>query len=204
MYEPTEHSRSGVWQAFAGGEEPEDDDPETGVEQQLLCDLLRKLIAVPQGFHLHEKLKRSVERRRRMADDKQPLDWSTAEALAISTLAVEGHRVRLSGQDTARGTFSQRHAVLHDVVDGSRYAIFQHLSDDQAPVEVINSPLCEAGSLGFEYGYSLESPDALVMWEAQYGDFANAGQVIIDQFLASAEDKMATPKRTCVAVTARV
>ena len=97
--------------------------------------------------------------------------------------------MRLSGQDSVRGTFSQRHAVLHDVVDGHHYEVFQHLADDQAPVNIINSPLCEAATMGYEYGYSLDYPEALVLWEAQYGDFVNAAQVIIDQFIVSAEDK---------------
>lgn len=188
-YQPANQWLSGVWQGFAGGEEPGDNDPDTGVEPDVLSNLLRKLTETPDGFHVHKKLKRSIEQRRKMAAGEKPLDWSTAEALAIATLAVEGYPVRLSGQDTARGTFSQRHAVLYDVVDGRRYEIFQRLSDQQAPVEVINSPLCEAAALGFEYGFSLDYPEALVAWEAQYGDFANAAQVIIDQFLASAEDK---------------
>lgn len=187
-YEPRRPWLTGVWENYEGGSEP-GDDPETGVDAELLRELLLKLTETPDGFHVHKKLKRSVDRRRKMADGDKRLDWSTAEALAIATLAVAGHPVRMSGQDAERGTFSQRHAVLHDVVDASRYEIFQHLSDDQATVKVINSPLSEAGVLGFEYGYSMERPDALVAWESQYGDFANAAQVIIDQFLASAEDK---------------
>ena len=148
-----------------------------------------KLADIPDGFHLHKKLQRSIERRQKMAKGEEPLDWSAAEALAFASLAVEGHPVRLSGQDSERGTFSQRHAVLHDVVDGHQLRHLQHLADDQAPVDMINSPLCEAGTMGFEYGYSLDYPEALVLWEAQYGDFVNAAQVIIDQFIASAEDK---------------
>ena len=124
-----------------------------------------------------------------MAARQRPLDWSTAEALALASLATEGVRIRLTGQDTARGTFSQRHAVLFDQQDGYPYVPLQHLAPDQAPVEIINSPLSEAGALGFEYGYSLDCPDGMVLWEAQFGDFANAAQVIIDQFIASAEDK---------------
>jgi 2-oxoglutarate dehydrogenase E1 component len=124
-----------------------------------------------------------------MAEGKQALDWSTAEALALASLSVDGYRIRLTGQDTARGTFSQRHAVLHDVEDGRTYVPLRHLATDQAPVDIINSPLSEAGCLGFEYGYSLDYPDALVAWEAQFGDFWNVGQVIIDQFLISAEEK---------------
>ena len=107
----------------------------------------------------------------------------------MGSLAAEGYRVRLSGQDSARGTFSQRHAVLYDTEDGRTYVPLQHVEPDQAPVEIYNSPLSEAGVLGFEYGFSLGYPDGLVIWEAQYGDFVNAAQVIVDQFIASAEDK---------------
>ncbi len=124
-----------------------------------------------------------------MADGKHPLDWSAAEALALATLATEGVRIRLTGQDTARGTFSQRHAILYDQQDGHPFVPLQHLAPEQAPVEIYNSPLCETGALGFEYGYSLDCPDGLVIWEAQFGDFVNAAQVIIDQFITSAEDK---------------
>jgi 2-oxoglutarate dehydrogenase E1 component len=130
-----------------------------------------------------------MERRRQMAAGHEPLDWATAEALAFASLAVEGAAVRLSGQDSQRGTFSQRHAVLHDVKNGSQYMPLAHLSPDQAKVEIRNSPLSEAGVLGFDYGYSLDCPEGLVAWEAQFGDFANAGQVVIDQFIASAEAK---------------
>lgn len=188
-FEPSDNWLRGVWEGYLGGKRQEDDDPETGVDNKTLVKLLNRLTQTPEGFHLHKKLKRNVERRRKMAEGEAPVDWSTAEALAISSLAIEGHPVRVSGQDSARGTFSQRHAILHDVVDGSTYAIFNHLSNDQARVDVFNSPLSEAGVLGFEYGYSLDYPEALVAWEAQYGDFANAAQVIQDQFLASAEDK---------------
>jgi len=124
-----------------------------------------------------------------MATGEQPLDWSAAEALAFATTSMEGLRVRLTGQDSERGTFSHRHAVLHDYQTGETYAPLQHLSLQQAPVEIHNSPLSEAGVLGYEYGYSLDYPDGLVLWEAQFGDFCNAAQVIIDQFIASAEDK---------------
>jgi 2-oxoglutarate dehydrogenase E1 component len=123
------------------------------------------------------------------ADGSRPLDWATAELAAFGTLAVEGHPVRLSGQDSGRGTFSQRHAVLHDVETGESYTPLQHLTNDQARVNVFNSPLSEAGVLGFDYGYSLDAPDSLILWEAQFGDFFNAAQVIVDQFICSAEDK---------------
>jgi 2-oxoglutarate dehydrogenase E1 component len=186
--QPQPLTPSPVWQPYYGGREP-DDGPDTGVDATQLKSLLERLSHLPDGFHVHKKLLRSIERRRKMAKGEEPLDWSAAEALAFASLAVEGHPVRLAGQDSVRGTFSQRHAVLHDVVDGRRYEVFQHLHNTQAPVHIINSPLNEAGTMGFEYGYSLDYPEALVMWEAQYGDFVNAAQVIIDQFVVSAEDK---------------
>jgi 2-oxoglutarate dehydrogenase E1 component len=124
-----------------------------------------------------------------MAAGEVPLDWAAAEALAFASLAAARHTVRLSGQDSQRGTFSQRHSVLHDAENGRRHSIFSNLADKQAAVEIVNSPLSEAGVLGFDYGYSLDAPEALVLWEAQFGDFCNAAQVIIDQFIATAEVK---------------
>jgi 2-oxoglutarate dehydrogenase E1 component len=186
---PQSHTLGGAWQGYEGGPEPEDDDPDTGVEARRLSDLLIKLTMAPADFHLHPKLERSIERRKQMAAGEHPIDWSAAEALAFATLSVEGHPVRLCGQDSARGTFSQRHAVLYDTEDGHPYEVFQNLAEDQAPVGIYNSPLCEAGDVGFQYGYSLDYPEALVLWEAQYGDFWNAAQVIVDQFIVSAEDK---------------
>src|SRR5262249_32595495 len=144
---------------------------------------------VPADFRPHPKIERLLEARREMAAGRHPLDWSTAEALAFGTLAAEGHRVRVTGQDTSRGTFSQRHPMLHDHIDGSQYCPLQHVAKGQAPVEIYNSPLSESGVLGFEYGYSLDCPEGLVGWEAQFGDFVNAAQVIVDQFIASAEIK---------------
>jgi len=138
---------------------------------------------------VHPKLERVLEQRREMARGERALDWAAGEALALATLAVEGHRVRMTGQDAERGTFSHRHAVLHDHANGARHEIFARLAKDQAPVYVRNSPLSETGVLGFEYGYSLDYPEALVLWEAQFGDFANVAQPIIDQFIVSAEDK---------------
>jgi 2-oxoglutarate dehydrogenase E1 component len=155
----------------------------------VLVHLLRRLVSLPEGFQPHPKIQKFLEGREAMADGKQPLDWSAAEALALATLATQGLRVRLSGQDSQRGTFSHRHAVIHDVVTDDTYCALEHLASDQAPVEIYNSPLSEAGVLGFEYGYSLDCPDGLVMWEAQFGDFVNAAQVVIDQFIVSAEDK---------------
>jgi len=151
--------------------------------------LLEAQTRLPADFHPHKKIQKGIEHRLAMVHGESPLDWSAAESLAFATLAVTGVRIRLSGQDSGRGTFSQRHAILHDYEDGHTYVPLQHLAKDQASVEIYNSPLSEAGVLGFEYGYSLDCPDGLVLWEAQFGDFANAAQVIIDQFIASAETK---------------
>jgi 2-oxoglutarate dehydrogenase E1 component len=180
---------TGIWSKYHGGPASEAAEVETGVNSERLSELLESQTRFPKDFHLHPKLERAVERRREMAGGKRPLDWSAAEALALASLAVDGYRVRMSGQDTARGTFSQRHAVLHDVKNGQTYMPLNRVSPDQAPVEIINSPLSEAGVMGFEYGYSLDCPDGFVAWEAQYGDFVNAGQVVVDQFIASAEAK---------------
>ncbi|MDA0253988.1 MAG: 2-oxoglutarate dehydrogenase E1 component [Planctomycetota bacterium] len=179
----------GVWAFYIGGREREAADVETGVRRDVLVDLLGRLVALPDGFQPHAKIRKFLEGRRQMAAGTQPLDWSAAEALAMGSLAAQGLRVRLSGQDSQRGTFSHRHAVIHDAVTDETWCSLEHLTSDQAPVEIYNSPLSEAGVLGFEYGYSLDCPDGLVMWEAQFGDFVNAAQVVIDQFIVSAEDK---------------
>jgi 2-oxoglutarate dehydrogenase E1 component len=187
-YTLTNPTVADIWAPFVNGSR-EEGSIKTSVPREKLAQLLDRLTTIPDGFHVHPKLKRPLERRRRMADASEPVDWSAAEALALASLAAEGYRVRLSGQDTARGTFSQRHAVLHDSKTGESYMPLAHVAPDQAPVEVINSPLSEAGVMGFEYGYSLDWPDGLIAWEAQFGDFVNAAQVIVDQFLASAEFK---------------
>ena len=185
---PPEDKRTGVWASYTGGPEPEQE-PDTGVEAGKLARWLEALTKVPDDFHPHPKIKKWLEGRLQMARGEQPLDWSAAEALAFASLSCEGYRIRLTGQDTPRGTFSQRHAALHDYKDGHGYTPLEHLQPGQAPVEIKNSPLSEPGVLGYEYGYSLDYPDALVAWEAQFGDFWNAAQVIVDQFISSAEDK---------------
>lgn len=182
-------SLRGVWKGYLGGEEPAEDSPDTGVPRERLSEILTNLTKLPEGFHLHPKLERFHEDRLAMAAGEKSVDWSAAEALAFGSLVLQGKRVRLSGQDCRRGTFSHRHATLYDTETGEMYTPLQHLSDSQAEFEVINSPLSEAGVLGFEYGYSLDYPDGLILWEAQFGDFVNTAQVIIDQFIASAEDK---------------
>jgi len=157
-------------------------EPDTRTAAQLLTGLNEQLLAVPDGFNVNPKLKRQLERRRE-ALTQGAIDWAHAEALAFGSLLQEGISIRLTGQDTERGTFSQRHLVLHDAVSGRRYAPIQNLAGARAPFELHNSPLSEFACLGFEYGYAVAAPDALVLWEAQYGDFTNDAEVIIDQFL---------------------
>ena len=179
----------GSWSGYIGGKEKATDDVETGIPVQQQKDYLVKQLELPEDFHPHPKHKRLFRMRAEQAQGDRPLDWAAGEALALASLAAEGYRVRMTGQDSQRGTFSHRHAVLHDVHDGHEHTPLRQVAPDQAPVDIINSPLCEAGVLGYEYGYSLDYPDGLVLWEAQFGDFVNCAQVIIDQFIATAEDK---------------
>ncbi|MBU6337230.1 MAG: multifunctional oxoglutarate decarboxylase/oxoglutarate dehydrogenase thiamine pyrophosphate-binding subunit/dihydrolipoyllysine-residue succinyltransferase subunit [Acidobacteria bacterium] len=158
---------------------------ETAVSTGELRQINEELLTVPEGFQLNAKLERQLERRREAASAGEGIDWAQAEALAFGSLLVDGVPIRLTGQDTERGTFSQRHLVFHDARTGLAYAPIQHLDGARAPIEIHNSPLSEAACMGFEYGYSEEAPDSLVLWEAQYGDFANGAQVIIDQFISS-------------------
>jgi len=184
-----QQTMGGHWAGFFGGTEPENENCNTALAPSIAKDLLTRLCNMPAGFSVHKKLSKFFESRLEMANGTKPLDWSAAEALAFASCSVEGHPVRLSGQDSERGTFSHRHAVIHDTLNGSKYAPLMHLSPSQGRIEIINSPLSEAGVLGFEYGYSLDCPEGLTAWEAQFGDFWNAAQVIVDQFIASAEDK---------------
>jgi 2-oxoglutarate dehydrogenase E1 component len=160
----------------------------TAVDAERLRALDRELVTVEEGFTIHPKLARQLERRA-TALDEGGIDWGHAEALALASLLVEGIPVRLTGQDTERGTFSHRHLVLHDAENGERYAPIQHLADAEASIELHNSPLSEYGALGFEYGYSVAAPETLVLWEAQFGDFVNGAQIIVDQFLVSGLSK---------------
>jgi 2-oxoglutarate dehydrogenase E1 component len=169
------------------GEDPRRGD--TGVPIDVLKDIGRKITRVPDGFRVHRTIQRFLDNRAKAIESGEGIDWATGEALAFCSLLKEGHRVRLSGQDSERGTFSQRHSVLFDQEDESRYTPFNHLGDGQAHYEVINSLLSEEAVLGFEYGYSLAEPAALAMWEAQFGDFANGAQVLFDQFISSGERK---------------
>lgn len=178
-----------TWRKYKGGSDASVPEVDTGVPVPHLGRLLELQAQAPAKFTPHPKIAKLLEARLEMAKGRKPLDWAAAEALALATLATEGVRIRLSGQDCERGTFSHRHSVLHDYENGTRHMPLQHLSHDQAPVEIVNSPLSETGVLGFEYGFSLDYPSALVLWEAQFGDFVNVAQVIIDQFIVSAEDK---------------
>ena len=167
----------------------EDRRGETSVPMEELRAVGAALTRVPENFNLHRTLRRILDNKRKMLESGQNIDWATAEALAFGTLLREGTPVRLSGQDSGRGTFSHRHAVLIDQETEDRYVPLSHVGENQAMFEVIDSPLSEAGVLGFDYGFSLAEPNALVCWEAQFGDFANGAQVIIDQFISSAESK---------------
>ncbi|KAI0483995.1 2-oxoglutarate dehydrogenase-like protein [Xylariaceae sp. FL0804] len=162
---------------------------DTAVKQDTLQHIGEVIGSVPEGFHVHRNLKRILQNRTKSVVEGKNIDWSTAEALAFGSLVTEGHHVRISGQDVERGTFSQRHSVFHDQETEETYTPLQHVSKDQGKFVISNSSLSEFGALGFEYGYSLSSPNALVMWEAQFGDFANNAQCIIDQFIASGEVK---------------
>ncbi len=193
-YVPRTDGGSGAWAKFKGGYDKDTPDVDTGIGVENAKQLLEQIATLPDGFKGHPKLRRFLKARMDMAQGKKNLDWATGEALAFGSLVMDGHLVRLSGQDSQRGTFSQRHAVSHDYDTDEEYRWFRHLklpdgNDAPGHFTVLNSPLSEIGVLGFEYGYSLDMPEALILWEAQFGDFVNVAQTIIDQFIASAEDK---------------
>lgn len=161
----------------------------TAVDEETLKKIGDEISQAPKGFEIHRNLKRILNNRQKTVNGGEGIDWATGEALAFGSLLLEGYHVRVSGQDVERGTFSQRHAVLHDQHSEQIYTPLQHLSEDQGAFTISNSSLSEYGVMGFEYGYSLFSPDAFVMWEAQFGDFANTAQVVVDQFVSAAESK---------------
>ncbi|MBS0520727.1 MAG: 2-oxoglutarate dehydrogenase E1 component [Proteobacteria bacterium] len=179
----------GRWAGLTVAPGEEDRKGQTAVEMDELLAVGRAISEPPKNFDLNRKITRLLQEKRKMIDTGKDIDWATGEALAFGTLLTEGTPVRLSGQDSGRGTFSQRHSVLVDQANENKYVPLNNLAPEQAHFEVIDSPLSEAGVLGFEYGYSSAEPNALVMWEAQFGDFANGAQVIIDQFLCSGESK---------------
>ncbi len=179
----------GYWDQYFGGRyKPEFEQP-TGVAREELEELTARLTTYPEGFHIHPKVKKLLEQRAEMGTGKKPLDYGMAEALAFASLVKRGIPVRLSGQDSRRATFNQRHSVLIDTENESEYVPLCHIGEGQAPCQIYNSPLSEAGVMGFEYGYSRDYPEALVLWEAQFGDFANVAQAVIDQFVSAGEDK---------------
>ena len=192
-YQPT--SKEWLTSAWHGFKSPKELATEvlphlpTGVEADTLKHIADVMGNPPEGFHVHRNLKRILNNRTKVVHEGKGIDMATGEALAFGSLCLEGHHVRVSGQDVERGTFSQRHAVLHDQENETTYTPLQHVGKDQSTFIIANSSLSEFGALGFEYGYSLSSPNALVMWEAQFGDFANNAQCVIDQFVASGEVK---------------
>ncbi|MBM3857364.1 MAG: 2-oxoglutarate dehydrogenase E1 component, partial [Verrucomicrobia bacterium] len=170
------------------------DEVSTAITAKTLKSVVQGLTTIPEGFRILPKIKKTViERRQEIFKAKGPYDWGFGEALAFGSLLLEGTPVRLSGQDSRRGTFSHRHSVFYDEVSRERFIPLHHLASDQAKFCVYNSPLSEASVLGFDYGYSLDYPQMLCLWEAQFGDFANGAQVIIDQFIASSETKWLRP-----------
>src|SRR3954465_9829013 len=187
----------GKWSGLKAVREDVDDARrgQTGLAAEALKEIGSRITEVPQGFNLHRTIRRFLDTRRKMIESGEGIDWATAESLAFGSLLLDGHRVRLSGQDVERGPFSQRHSVLIDQETEARYTPLNHIREGgaaagaQARYEVINSMLSEEAVLGFEYGYTLSEPNALVLWEAQFGDFANGAQVVFDQFISSGERK---------------
>jgi 2-oxoglutarate dehydrogenase E1 component len=181
----------GRWSGVKAAQDLADDDRrgQTGVDVARLKFITQRITKPPEGFSVHKTIQRFLDNRRATVEAGEGLDWASGEALAIASLVDEGFPVRLSGQDSERGTFSSRHSVLIDQQTEARYIPFNHVRDGQARFEVINSMLSEEAVLGFEYGYSLAEPNALTIWEAQFGDFANGAQVVIDQFISSGERK---------------
>ncbi|AWV89886.1 2-oxoglutarate dehydrogenase E1 component [Bradymonas sediminis] len=185
----TVDTMNGLWKPYKGGDVAEDHDVDTTISKELLLELGETLSQVPDDFTPHRTLGRLLKSRVQMAKGEKPMDWGMGEALAFGSLLKENTSIRLSGQDCVRGTFSHRHAALRDINNGDQYWPARHIAEEQGEFQVYNSLLSESAVLGFEYGYSLDSPDALVMWEAQFGDFSNGAQVIMDQFISAGEDK---------------
>jgi 2-oxoglutarate dehydrogenase E1 component len=186
---PTLRDLPGYWDKFEGGRYKSEYEVDTGLAADELRELTARLTTYPEGFHIHPKVKKLLEQRAEMGAGKRAVDYGMAEALAFASLVKSGTPVRLTGQDSRRGTFNQRHSVLLDIENEQEYVPLQHVAADQARCDIHNSTLSEAGVLGFEYGYSRDYPEALVLWEAQFGDFVNVAQAVIDQFVSAGEDK---------------
>ncbi len=179
----------GHWQGYEGGPDPGGEELATGVSRARIAEVTTALTSLPEGFRANPKVARLLQQRAQMGRGEQAMDWGMGEHLAFATLLWDGHVVRMTGQDVRRGTFSQRHALVVDQRTEAEWIPLQHLREGQGTLSIFDSPLSEAAVLGFEFGYSLDFPDALVIWEAQFGDFVNGAQVIIDQFITSSEDK---------------
>jgi 2-oxoglutarate dehydrogenase E1 component len=177
------------WNAYRGGRYDPKLEVDTAVAPERLAEIAQRTAAIPEGFTVHPKVKKVLDTRIEMSAGKRPVDWGMAEALSIGSLLWDGMLVRLTGQDTRRGTFGHRHAVLVDYESAAEHVPLSHLRSGQGRFDVHDTPLSEACAVGFEYGFSRDFPDALVLWEAQFGDFANGAQVIVDQFLTAGEDK---------------
>ena len=186
---PQNPAMGGYWSPFVGGREADVEDVETCVPRARLEAIAERISGAPENITLHPKIAKLLEQRAKMGKGELPIDWGMGEMLAYGSLLWEGYNVRMSGQDSVRGTFSHRHAMVVDVDTGTEYMLLGHLHSDQGDCRIYDSPLSEAGVLGFEFGYSLDYPEGLAIWEAQFGDFANGAQVIIDQFIVSSEDK---------------
>ncbi len=186
---PRTQALTGLWRGYVGGPAHAVPDAETAVTREVVSAIAERMTSPPAGFTPHPKIVRLLDQRAQMGRGERPLDWGMAEMLAYGSLLWDGTNVRLTGQDCSRGTFSHRHALITDIKTGAEHNTLCALHAEQGTCRVYDSPLSEAGVLGFEWGYSLDYPDALILWEAQFGDFANGAQVIIDQFITSAEDK---------------
>jgi len=186
---PTMRELPRYWDKYFGGRHSPEFEVETGLSPAELSELTERLTTYPAGFHIHPKVKKLLEQRAEMGSRKRLVDYGMAEALAFASLVKVGTHVRLSGQDSRRGTFNQRHSVLVDIENENEYVPLENIAPGQARCEIYNSTLSEAGVLGFEYGYSRDYPESLVLWEAQFGDFANVAQAIVDQFIAAGEAK---------------
>ena len=186
---PTLRDLPRYWDNYAGGRYKPEYEVDSGLTEEELREITERLTTYPEGFHIHPKVKKLLEQRAEMGAGRRPVDYGMAEALAFGSLLKAGVPVRLSGQDSRRGTFNQRHSVLLDIENEQEYVPLQHIAAGQARCDILNSTLSEAGVLGFEYGYSRDYPEALVLWEAQFGDFVNVAQAGIDQFISAGEDK---------------
>jgi 2-oxoglutarate dehydrogenase E1 component len=188
-FAPVTYAMGGVWSSYRGGPDAATPEVPTNVSAEKILALSERLLELPPGFSAHPKVLPILHARHDALVKGEPFDWGTGEMMAYATLLAEKTPVRISGQDVKRGTFSHRHAVLFDTKTGESYEPLAHVAEHPGRFDIYNSPLSEQGVLGFDFGYSLDYPDALVIWEAQFGDFMNGAQVIIDQFITSSEDK---------------